>query len=144
MFLPTEALYAEVMRRPGLQAELQNNCRVTVAGPSSFMAILTSLQMGFRTMAIQKKGNEVWNVLGRVKKEFGNFELLMNKVERNVTTVQNTLNEIGTRTRVITKSLHNVSELDSPAAAPSSGLLEFDTPSGVTPLLAAVSDEAQP
>ena len=141
MFLPTEALYAEVMRRPGLHAELQSSCRVTVAGPSSFMAILTSFQMGFRTMAIQKKGNEVWNVLGRVKKEFGTFELLMNKVERNVTTVQNTLNEIGTRTRVINKSLHNVGELDAPAAPAASGLLMFDDRPAMVPLLAATGDE---
>ena len=144
MFLPTEALYAEVMRRPGLHTELQSSCHVTVAGPSSFMAILTSFQMGFRTLAIQKKGDEVWNVLGRVKKEFSNFELLMNKVERNVTTVQNTLNEIGTRTRVINRNLHNVSELNAPPAPIASGLLSFDDAVGVAPLLAAMSDEEEP
>lgn len=138
MFLPTEALYAEVMRRPGLHTELQAQCNVTVAGPSSFMAILTSFQMGFRTLAIQKKGNEVWKVLGTVKSEFNKFELLMNKVERNVSTVQNTLNEIGTRTRVINKRLHDVSELPSGAAAPTSGVLAFD---GVAPLLAAAAEE---
>ena len=144
MFLPTEALYAEVMRRPGLHTELQASCHVTVAGPSSFMAILTSFQMGFRTLAIQKKGNEVWKVLGSVKKEFGNFELLMNKVERNVTTVQNTLNEIGTRTRVINKNLHNVSELNAPPEPASSGLLAFDDLGGVVPLLAAVGGDDNP
>ena len=142
MFLPTEALYAEVMRRPGLHTELQSSCNVTVAGPSSFMAILTSFQMGFRTLAIQKKGNEVWNVLGRVKKEFSTFELLMNKVERNVTTVQNTLNEIGTRTRVINKNLHNVGELHTPPDTVKSGLLSFD--GGVAPLLAAMADDEEP
>lgn len=141
MFLPTEALYAEVMRRPGLHTELQSSCHVTVAGPSSFMAILTSFQMGFRTLAIQKKGNEVWKVLGNVKKEFGTFELLMNKVERNVTTVQNTLNEIGTRTRVINKNLHNVSELNAPPEPVASGLLMFDERTAVVPLLAAVSQD---
>ena len=141
MFLPTEALYAEVMRRPGLHTELQSSCNVTVAGPSSFMAILTSFQMGFRTLAIQKKGNEVWKVLGSVKKEFGNFELLMNKVEDNVKTVQNTLGKIGTRTRVINKRLHDVSELTAPADPTPSGLLAFDQGLGVAPLLAATSDE---
>lgn len=141
MFLPTEALYAEVMRRPGLQAELQSQHFVTVAGPSSFMAILTSLQMGFRTLAIQKKGNEVWNVLGNVKKEFGNFELLMNKVERNVTTVQNTLSEIGTRTRVINKKLHDVSELPALDEGPKSGMLSFESAT-VAPALFASDDEA--
>lgn len=144
MFLPTEALYAEVMRRPGLHTELQASCNVTVAGPSSFMAILTSFQMGFRTMAIQKKGNEVWKVLGNVKNEFNKFELLMSKVERNVSTVQNTLNEIGTRTRVINKNLHNVSELNAPPAPVASGLLSFDVAAGVAPLLAAMSDEEEP
>lgn len=144
MFLPTEALYAEVMRRPGLHTDLQSSCNVTVAGPSSFMAILTSFQMGFRTMAIQKKGNEVWKVLGSVKKEFGKFELLMNKVENNVKTVQNTLSDIGQRTRVINKHLHNVSELNAPADPSPSGLLAFDEASGVAPLLAAMSDDEEP
>ncbi|AFL86904.1 hypothetical protein Terro_0564 [Terriglobus roseus DSM 18391] len=144
MFLPTEALYAEVMRRPGLHTELQASCHVTVAGPSSFMAILTSFQMGFRTLAIQKKGNEVWKVLGNVKKEFGKFELLMTKVENNVKTVQNTLNDIGTRTRVINRNLHNVSELNAPPEPVASGLLSFDEAVGVVPLLAAMTDEEEP
>jgi DNA recombination protein RmuC len=144
MFLPTEALYAEVMRRPGLHTELQNSCHVTVAGPSSFMAILTSFQMGFRTMAIQKKGNEVWKVLGSVKKEFSKFELLMNKVEKNVQTVQNTLGEIGQRSRVINRNLHNVSELNAPPEPVASGLLSFDDAPGVAPLLAAMSEEEEP
>ena len=144
MFLPTEALYAEVMRRPALHTELQSSCHVTVAGPSSFMAILTSFQMGFRTLAIQKKGNEVWKVLGSVKKEFGKFELLMNKVEKNVQTVQNTLGEIGQRSRVINRNLHNVSELNAPPEPIASGLLSFDDATGVVPLLAAMSDEEEP
>jgi DNA recombination protein RmuC len=142
MFLPTEALYAEVMRRPGLQAELQSQCRVTVAGPSSFMAILTSLQMGFRTLAIQKKGNEVWNVLGNVKKEFGKFELLMDKVQNNVKTVQNTLSDIGTRTRVINKKLHDVSELPALEETPKSGLLSFESATVAPALFAADEDES--
>ena len=142
MFLPTEALYAEVMRRPALHTELQSSCNVTVAGPSSFMAILTSFQMGFRTLAIQKKGNEVWKVLGNVKKEFGKFELLMNKVESNVRTVQNTLGDIGVRTRAINRNLHNVSELNAPAAPTPSGLLAFEGAANVVPLLAAAAKDA--
>ncbi|SDF98800.1 DNA recombination protein RmuC [Terriglobus roseus] len=140
MFLPTEALYAEVMRRPGLQAELQSQCRVTVAGPSSFMAILTSFQMGFRTLAIQQKGSEVWNVLANVKKEFGKFELLMDKVQNNVKTVQNTLGDIGTRTRQINRKLHDVSELPALETPPKSGLLSFE-PAGVTPALFAADED---
>ena len=141
MFLPTEALYAEVMRRPGLHTELQTSCHVTVAGPSSFMAILTSFQMGFRTMAIQKKGNEVWKVLGSVKKEFSKFELLMNKVENNVKTVQNTLSDIGQRTRVINKNLHNVSELNALPEPAASGLLMFEDRATVIPRLAAAGED---
>ena len=137
MFLPTEALYAEVMRRPGLHTELQSSCNVTVAGPSSFMAILTSFQMGFRTLAIQKKGNEVWTVLGSVKTEFGKFETLMTKVEGNVERVQTTLRDIGVRTRAINRNLRNVSELPSAA---DNNVLSFEQP-GLAPLLAAVSDE---
>ncbi|MGI4757523.1 MAG: DNA recombination protein RmuC [Janthinobacterium lividum] len=141
MFLPTEALYAEVMRRPGLHTDLQASCNVTVAGPSSFMAILTSFQMGFRTLAIQKKGNEVWNVLGSIKKEFGKFEVLMNKVETNVRTVQNTLSDIGVRTRAINKNLHNVSELHAPDTAAPADLLAFENVAGIAPLLAAAGED---
>ncbi len=141
MFLPTEALYAEVIRRPGLQTALQSNCNVMVAGPSTFMAILTSLQFGIRTIAIQKKGDEVWKVLNSVKKEFGTFELLMNKVENNVKTVQNTLSDIGQRTRVINKNLHNVSELNALPEPAASGLLMFEDRATVIPRLAAAGED---
>ncbi len=139
MFLPTEALYAEVMRRPALHTDLQSSCNVTIAGPSSFMAILTSFQMGFRTLAIQKKGSEVWNILAGVKKEFGTFETLMSKVEKNVTTVQNTLGEIGVRTRAIHRNLRDVSELPATDVSP---IAAFEDLASVAPLLAAVADEA--
>lgn len=138
MFLPTEALYAEVMRRPALHTDLQSSCNVTIAGPSSFMAILTSFQMGFRTLAIQKKGSEVWKILGGVKTEFGKFETLMTKVESNVTTVQRTLGDIGVRTRAINRNLRGVSEL--PAADPSP-LTAFEEIAHVAPLLAAQADD---
>lgn len=139
MFLPTEALYAEVMRRPGLHTELQSSCNVTIAGPSSFMAILTSFQMGFRTLAIQKKGNEVWKVLGRAKTEFGKFELLMNKVENNVKTVQNTLSDINVRTRAINRNLKEVTDL--PSADDNAALLAVEEFAAVAPLVAASSDQ---
>ncbi len=139
MFLPTESLYAEVMRRPALHTDLQSSCNVTIAGPSSFMAILTSFQMGFRTLAIQKKGGEVWNILAGVKKEFGTFENLMTKVERNVATVQNTLGDIGVRTRAINRTLRDVSDLPLPEA---SAVAAFEDLASVAPLLAAVTDEA--
>jgi DNA recombination protein RmuC len=114
MVLPTESLYAEVVRRPGLQSELQQNCRVTIAGPSTFMAILTSFQMGFHTLAIQKKGDEVWRVLSRAKGEFEKFGGLMDKVEKQVGTVQSTLREINSKTTTINRALKNVATLDAP------------------------------
>ncbi len=138
MFLPTEALYAEVMRRPALHTELQSSCNVTIAGPSSFMAILTSFQMGFRTLAIQKKGSEVWKILGGVKTEFGKFEDLMKKVENNVSTVQKTLGDIGVRTRAINRNLRGVSEL--PAADDAQPVASFENIVAL-PLLAATADE---
>jgi DNA recombination protein RmuC len=139
MFLPTENLYAEVVRRPGLQSEIQSNCRVTIAGPSTFMAILTSFQMGFHTLAIQKKGDEVWRVLSSAKNEFEKFGGLMDKVKKQVDTVQNTLGDITSKTKTINRALKNVSSIDT--GAPASNLLGFDEIAGVAPLLAASSDE---
>ncbi|MGB9032477.1 MAG: DNA recombination protein RmuC [Acidobacteriaceae bacterium] len=122
MYVPTEGLFAEVIRVPGLIDELQTHLQVSVAGPTNFVAILNSLQMGFRTFAIQKKGAEVWRVLGAAKMEFQKFGKLMAKVESQVTTVQNTLKEISGKTRTINRTLKDVSGLElQPAEA--SGLL---------------------
>ena len=112
MYLPTEGLFLEFLRIPGLVDELQEKYRVSVAGPTNFMAILNSLQMGFKTLAIQKKSSEVWSLLGATKSEFNKFGVLMNRVERQVGTVQNTLHEVGVRTRVINKTLRAVEVLD--------------------------------
>jgi DNA recombination protein RmuC len=139
MFLPTESLYAEVVRRPGLQSEIQQNCRVTIAGPSTFMAILTSFQMGFHTLAIQKKGDEVWRVLSSTKNEFEKFGGLMDKVKKQVDTVQNTLGDITGKTKTINRALKNVSSIDNGLSA--SKLLAFEEIAGVAPLLAASTDE---
>ena len=139
MFLPTENLYAEVVRRPGLQSEIQSNCRVTIAGPSTFMAILTSFQMGFHTLAIQKKGDEVWRVLSSTKNEFEKFGGLMDKVKKQVDTVQNTLGEIGGKTKTINRALKNVSSMET--GAPVSNLLGFEEIASVAPLLAASGEE---
>ena len=139
MFLPTEALYAEVVRRPGLQSEIQSQCRVTIAGPSTFMAILTSFQMGFHTLAIQKKGDEVWRVLSSTKTEFERFGGLMDKVKKQVDTVQNTLGDISSKTRTINRALKNVSSLDT--GAPVSNLIGFDEIAAVAPLLAAAAED---
>lgn len=109
MFLPTEGLYAEVMRRDGLQAELQQSCRVTIAGPSTLSALLNSFQMGFHMLHLQRKGDEVWKVLAGARKEFGHFEALMGSMEKQVGTVQNTIEKLNTRTRAIHRSLRDVS-----------------------------------
>jgi DNA recombination protein RmuC len=139
MFLPTEGLYAEVMRRDALQAEIQSRCQVTIAGPSTLSAILTSFQMGFHMLALQEKGDEVWKVLESTKTEFKKFGILMDKVEKQVGTVQNTLREIGGKTTTINRTLREVS--DPASAAPH--LLEFESYTAVVPALAANDDEAQ-
>jgi DNA recombination protein RmuC len=139
MFLPTEGLYAEVMRRDALQAEIQSKCRVTIAGPSTLAAILTSFQMGFHMLAIQEKGDEVWKVLEGAKKEFGTFETLMTKMEGQVGTVQNTIQKLGVRTRAINKTLREVAETDR--SLPGSLPIDFDQAAGITSFLAASGDE---
>ena len=110
MFLPTEGLYAEVMRRDSLQAEIQSKCQVTIAGPSTLSAILTSFQMGFQMLALQEKGDEVWKVLERAKTEFGKFGGLLDKVEKQVGTVQNTLRDLNSKTSTINRTLRDVSD----------------------------------
>jgi DNA recombination protein RmuC len=136
MFLPTEGLYAEVLRRDGLQAELHQHCRVMIAGPSNLYALLTSFQLGFRMLNLQKKGNEVWNVLARTQKEFKTFEGLMDSMEKQVGTVQNTIQKLGVRTRAINRTLRDVStDADESLPGRDSAL------SGVLPLLAAEEDE---
>ena len=109
MFLPTEGLYAEVMRRDGLQADIQQNCRVTIAGPSTLSAILNSFQMGFHMLQLQQKGDEVWKVLASARTQFDKFENLMTKMDDQVSKVQKTIQEVGTRTRVINRTLRDVS-----------------------------------
>ena len=114
MFLPFEGLYAEVVRL-GLVDVLQNQYRVSVAGPTTLAALLNSLQMGFRTLAIQKRSGEVWEVLGAVKTEFGNFEKVLAKAKERIDQTGDELDKlIGTRTRQINRKLKSVAEL--PAA----------------------------
>ncbi len=112
MYLPTEGLFAEALRVPGLFDELQTHFQVSVVGPTNFVAYLHSFQMGFRSMAIQKKGAEVWRVLGAAKVEFQKFGGLMSKVENQVDTVQNTLKEIRGKTKTINRRLQEVSTLE--------------------------------
>jgi DNA recombination protein RmuC len=138
MFLPTEGLYAEVMRRDGLHDDIQQNHHVMIAGPSNLSAILTSFQMVFALVNLQKKGGEVWNVLASARSEFSKFGVLMDRMDKQVGTVQNTIHEIGTRTRAINKTLKDVSKDDSDVDLHSISPTAFD---GHIPMLAASDDE---
>jgi DNA recombination protein RmuC len=117
LFLPTEGLYAEVLRQPGLVEQLQDSYRVVVAGPTTLAALLSSLRMGFRTLAIEQRASEVWNVLGAVKTEFGKFGEVLDKVKRQLSTASRTLAETGVRTRAMERKLREVEELPAQASS---------------------------
>ncbi len=117
LFLPTEGLYAEVLRRPGLMEALQRDHRVTLAGPTTLMAMLNSLQMGFRTLALEKRSSEVWQVLGAVKTEFGKFGDVLAKVKSQTQTVLNTLDSAETRSRAMSRALKTVEALPQDQAS---------------------------
>ncbi len=111
LFLPTEGLFAEVLRRPGLMEGLQREHRITLAGPTTLLAMLSSLQMGFRTLALEKRSSEVWQVLGAVKTEFGKFGDVLAKVKAQTQTVLNTLDNAETRSRAMGRALKQVEAL---------------------------------
>jgi DNA recombination protein RmuC len=117
LFLPTEGLYAEVLRRPGLMESLQREHRVTLTGPTTLMAMLNALQMGFRTLALEKRSSEVWQVLGAVKTEFGKFGDVLAKVKNQTQTVLNTLDAAETRSRAMGRALKTVEALPQDKAA---------------------------
>jgi DNA recombination protein RmuC len=108
LFLPSESLYAEVLRRPGLMDSLQREYRITLAGPTTLLAMLNSLQMGFRTLALEKRSSEVWQVLGAVKTEFGKFGDVLAKVKAQTQTVLNTLDSAEQRSRAMGRALKTV------------------------------------
>ena len=112
MFLPFEGIYAEVVRKASLLEDLQRNYKIIVTGPTTLAAILNSLQMGFKTLAIQKRSSEVWQILGAVKKEFENFSGLMQKAQNNIQTGLNQLDDVmGKRTKAIQRKLRSVEAL---------------------------------
>ena len=116
LFLPTEGLYAEVLRRPGLMESLQRDHRITLAGPTTLLAMLSSLQMGFRTLALEKRSSEVWQVLGAVKTEFGKFGDVLAKVKSQTETVLKTLDSAEVRSRAMGRALKKVEALPEPQA----------------------------
>lgn len=123
MYLPTEGLYAEVLRRPGLVDSMQRDFRVVIVGPTTLAALLNSLQMGFRTLAIQKRSSEVWKVLAAVKTEFSKFGDALDKVKKKLDETSNTIDDAANRSRQLEKKLKRVEALPS---AEATSLLEED------------------
>ncbi|HEY4639379.1 MAG TPA: DNA recombination protein RmuC [Candidatus Udaeobacter sp.] len=113
LFLPSEGLYAEAIRRVGLVQNVQRDCRVTFVGPTTLAALLNSLQMGFRTLAIQKRSSEVWNLLATVKTEFGKFGDSLSAVKEKIDQASRKMEDVDVRSRAITKKLRDVEELPS-------------------------------
>ncbi|AYM96086.1 DNA recombination protein RmuC [Acidovorax sp. 1608163] len=124
LYLPTEGLFAEVMRRPGLVEAVQNECRVMITGPANLAAMLNSLQMGFKTLAIEKRSSEVWSLLGMVKTEFAKFGDVVEATKKSIDAAAKKFDEVGVRTRAIQRKLRDVQDLPAPeddAAAPGGG-----------------------
>ncbi len=127
MFLPTESLYAEVVRRPGLLETIARDYSINIAGPTTISALLNSLQMGFRTLAIEKRSHEVWNLLGAIKTEFGNFESALHAVKKRFDSADSELNKLmTTRTRAVMRKLKSVEAMPEAEAHKVLGLGEDD------------------
>lgn len=124
LFLPVEGLYAEVLRRPGLSEFLQRQYRVVVTGPTTLAALLNSLQMGFKTLAIERRSSEVWSLLGAVKTEFGKFGDLLDKTHKKLREASNTIEDAAKKSRTIERKLKNVEQLPIPEAVNILGEIE--------------------
>lgn len=111
MFVPTESLYAEILRRPGLFEFLQKEYKITVVGPTNLVAFLSSLQMGFKTLAIEKRSSEVWEILGAVKTEFSRFGKILDKTKKKLQEASNVIDTASVRSRAIERKLKTVQEL---------------------------------
>ena len=136
MFLPTESLFAEILRRPGVTEYIQRQYRVIVTGPTTCAALLNSLQIGFRTLAVEKRSAEIWKILGAVRTEFGKFGDVLAKVKKQLSTASNTLDQTEGRTRQMERKLREVEELPEKE---SSKLLELDQEVSLNP----VDEEAE-
>ena len=130
LFLATEGMYAEVLRQPGMLEEIQQNHRILIAGPTTLTALLNSLRMGFRTLAIEKQASEVWQVLAAVKTEFGKFGEVLDKVKRQLDTASRSIEQTGTRTRAMERKLRSVESLPDDKATELLGLDELDPAEG--------------
>lgn len=118
MFLPFESLFGEVLRVPGLFEQLQKDFKITITGPTTLSALLNSLQMGFRTLAIEKRSGEVWDLLGAVKTEFGQFGTILEKTKKKLDEATNVIESAGVRSRAIERKLRNVQELPAGSTPP--------------------------
>ena len=126
LYLPTEGLYAEALRRPGLADTLQREWRVSLAGPTTLAALLNSLQMGFRTLAIEQRSAEVWAVLGAVKTEFGKFGEALAHTKKKLDEASNSIGKAETRTRQLWRKLRDVEALPASESEQLIGVAEFD------------------
>jgi DNA recombination protein RmuC len=124
LYLPIEGLYAEALRRPGLAEALQRDWRVSIAGPTTLAALLNSLQMGFRTLAIEKRSSEVWGVLGAIKTEFGKFGEALEATRKKLEQATKSIESAGVRTRQIERKLKGVEALPMVEAQARLGELE--------------------
>ena len=129
LFLPTEGLFAEIIKRPGLIDLLQRECQIVVTGPTTLLALLNSLRMGFRTLAIQKRSSEVWQILAAVKTEFGEYGKVLDKVQKKLQEATNTIDAVAVRRRAIDRKLRTVEVLPELEAE---ALLGIAAPSGAS------------
>ncbi len=143
MFLPTEGLYAEALRRPGLVEGLQREHKVMLTGPTTLLATLTSLQMGFRTLALEKRSSEVWETLGAVKTEFGKFGAALANTRKKLQEASKTIDDAEVRTRAMERSLRKVEALPDPRAQGMlPGLLDDDDGAAMAEVAPAPADAA--
>ena len=124
MYLPAESLFAEVLKIAGLAERVQRECHVTIVGPTVLAAFLNSLQMGFRTLAIEQKSAEVWRLLGEVKAEFGRFAESVSSMEKRIDSVKSAVSAMRTRTSVMEKRLRDVESVELAPAQKAAGVLE--------------------
>jgi len=140
LYLPTEGLFAEVLRRPGLFEQLQRDYHITLTGPTTFTALLNALQMGFRSLAIEKRSSEVWQVLGAVRGEFGRYNEVVDRLSKQLTTAAKSVETLGMRTRAMNRKLRDVETLPEATAAILLGPAVLDEEESEEPLDANVPE----
>ena len=142
LFIPTESLYAEILRQPGLTEQLQRDYRVALAGPTNLAAILTSFQMGFRALALQKRSSEVWQILSAIKGEFQKYGDVVSSLSRQLALASTSVEKLGTRARIMTQKLRNVEVLPDNKVA--GELLGLSSDATMVPLEEDQPEESQP